>query len=362
MTPVKSLPNSIRAGIVGIVLTSAVGCGEAPPEPDLYAPFRQACVDALARPVDNTPKLVRGQDGWLFERAELAYIRAGRFWGPEAVTANPKAPPEHADPTPAILDFDRQLRARGIELLFVPLPAREEIYPESVLGAARLADLKRVPRVNPCLAEFLAVLAQQNVRVVDVTPLLLAHRNDNGKPVFLQSDPHLTPHAIELVAHQLASELRHRAWYDAAARQQMSQRRSTIDYAGPVWRTYEEATGESLGSERVPVRTIAATTSDGDRPLELRNPTSPVLVLGDSQARWWRPQQSSFTEQLSFELGFAVDLMMTSGGGANDARLELVRAAREDPATLDRLRTVVWYFSASPLANETDGWLKLPLP
>ncbi len=362
MNPAMPLAASTRAGVIGAILLGAVACGQAPPEPDLYPAFQQACVEALARPVDNTPKLVRGQDGWLFERAELAYIRAGRFWGPAAVTANPNAPPEHADPMPAILDFHRQLAARGIELLLVPLPAREEIYPASVLAPESLTGLGPTTRINPYLGEFLAELEQQGVMVVDVTPLLLAARSEGGQPLFLHSDPHLTPHAIELVSGELARELKRRRWYSATTRREMVERRSNIDYTGPVWRQYREATGEDLGSEQVAVRTVALTTPGGEQALGTRSPTSPVLVLGDSQTRWWRPQQSSFFEQLSFELGFPVDLMMTSGGGANDARLELVRAAREDPQTLDRLRAVVWYFSASPLATEADGWLELPLP
>lgn len=366
--PLGRLPMTALA----CALAVAVGCSQPPPPPsppaavaaapELYAPFRQACIDALARPVEGTPKLVHGLDGWLFERGELAYIRAGRFWGAAATAANPKAPPEHADPLPAIVDFNRQLAAHGIQLLFVPLPAREEIYPESVLAPELLAGLSAVPRINPLLAEFLAELAGHGIHVVDVTPLLLAHRDDRAQPLFLRSDPHLTPTAIEVVAQTIAAELERGSWYRAVPHEQLVESRTTIDYAGPEWRTIEKASGESLGSERVAVRTIARVTPHGTQALDLSNPSSPVLVLGDSQTRWWQPQHASFFEQLSFELGFPVDLMMTAGGGANDARLELVRAAREDPTTLDRLRAVVWYFSALPLANEADGWLELPLP
>src|SRR3954447_26690546 len=61
-----------------------------------------------------------GADGWLFFSGELRLLSLGRFWGAEAAKVSRAHKPELADPVPAILDFQQQLKARGIDLVVVP--------------------------------------------------------------------------------------------------------------------------------------------------------------------------------------------------------------------------------------------------
>src|SRR4051794_24966415 len=63
---------------------------------------------------------VAGLDQWLFLVSELRFLSCDTFWGPAAakVSRAPKA--DAADPMVAIVDFQKQLKARGIDLLLVP--------------------------------------------------------------------------------------------------------------------------------------------------------------------------------------------------------------------------------------------------
>src|SRR5213075_1188241 len=56
---------------------------------------------------------VAGADGWLFFGGELRLLSLGRFWGDDAAKVSRAHKPELADPVPAILDFQQQLKVRG---------------------------------------------------------------------------------------------------------------------------------------------------------------------------------------------------------------------------------------------------------
>src|SRR4051794_37337432 len=80
-----------------------------PADPHDLAAFRQDCA-ARAKAADDAGTMaVVGRDGWLFFADELRHLAVGRFWGADAVRANPVARPEYADPLPAIVDFKDQL-------------------------------------------------------------------------------------------------------------------------------------------------------------------------------------------------------------------------------------------------------------
>ena len=59
-------------------------------------------------------------------------MSVGQFWGDAAPRVSRASNPEFADPLPAILDFKAQLDRAGIELIFVPIPAKATIYPEMI--------------------------------------------------------------------------------------------------------------------------------------------------------------------------------------------------------------------------------------
>ena len=106
-------------------------------------------------------------DGWLFFAAEFRLLSLGRFWGDEAPKVSRSRKPELADPIPAIVDFQKQLKARGIELLVVPVPPKAAIYPEKIVPGFDV----RADDAAPLLRRFYEELRAAGIDVLDLTPL-----------------------------------------------------------------------------------------------------------------------------------------------------------------------------------------------
>ncbi len=86
---------------------------------------------SLARSAEQQGTMtVSGKEGWLFFGPELRFVSAGPFWGPAAAKVSRATKPEFADPLPAIVDFYRQLKKMGVELLMVPVPPKSVVYPD----------------------------------------------------------------------------------------------------------------------------------------------------------------------------------------------------------------------------------------
>jgi len=161
----------LRSVAAAILVLAACACSD--PNAELEENFHSTSAVMATQLVANSKKTVLGREGWVFVKGELEYLAAGSFVGDSAPAANPTAPPEHADPIPAILDFHRQLAERGIDLFVVPVPVRPAIYPEGVLGSEAFADREAIPNLDSPLIELITRLREQGLQVIDLAPLFL---------------------------------------------------------------------------------------------------------------------------------------------------------------------------------------------
>ncbi len=352
----------MRYRAIAVAILALAACAGNDQDPELEQDYRSACAVMATEQVANSRKIVLGREGWVLVNGELEYLAAGSFIGDNAPAANPIAPPEFADPIPAILDFYRQLAARGIDLLVVPVPVRPAIYPEAVLGSEPFANRKAIPNLDSPLQELVSALREQGVQVIDLAPRFLkTRRNPKHGPLYLHSETHWAPYGVSLAARAVAAEIKDTTWYEGFPKLELSQRWVEKTWTGGAYRALEKATGVAHDPDPVQTRRIIVKTASGSERLEMRHPDSPVVVIGDSHTIWWKRFQSSLPHQLAFELGFPVDLLSTKGGGANETRLNLVRHARSEPAYLEGKRVVIWCFSARAFTNTRKGWIPIPL-
>lgn len=304
-------------------------------------------------------KIVAGRDGFLFFRKEVEMAAGPGFLqrrlAGQRGTEDARTKGTPSDAPGVIVDFDRQLRARGIHLLFVPLPSKPFIYPEEVWpGYPASAG----PAWNRDRDAFKAKLADAGIDVLDVTDDLWQAKAQPGGMLFLKLDTHWTPRGLSVVADRLASHLK--PHLPDTGQLAFTTRAHSVTNFGDLLRMLEVSPQSGLFT---PQTVEIVLVFDHGRLAE-GNDSAPVLLLGDSFSNIYHRKElgwgvgSGLGEQLMLRLGFGVQVIAVNGGGATAVRETLA----QKPAALSRKKVVVWACSARDLFDESITWERVPLP
>jgi hypothetical protein len=294
-------------------------------------------------------------EGWLFFTAELRFLSLGSFWGEEAPKVSRSHKAELADPIPAIVDFQKQLKARGIDLLVVPVPPKAAIYPEKI-----------VPGFNggkddaaPVLHRFYEELRAAGIEVLDLTPVLIQNRDDKRGGVFCKTDSHWSGLGCTLAAQSIAEGIRAKLTAPPPRKEYVSEWKEAGingDLVGLL-----PPGSPKPGPEKIAVRSV---TEKGTGAAVSPDASSPILLLGDSHTLVFHDflaEHAGLVDQLAQELGFPPDLIGTRGSGATPVRVSLYRHSLKNPDYLAKKKVVVWCFAAREFTEATEGWAKIPI-
>jgi alginate O-acetyltransferase complex protein AlgJ len=318
--------------------------------------FRERCRDLGYRMQIEQMEVVRGIDGWLFLTKELVHIGKGVFWGERAKTAGMASNEAWRDPIPAILDFAEQLKKHGVQLILMPVPPKVVIYPDRLWRDARVPEERE--RLDAVHAEFYALLRKNGIDVLDLTPVFTAARQGEGEPLYCQTDSHWSGTGIQVAARAAVARIRERLKESDRSAVSMKATESRVTFSGDLVRLL----GASSESE---ARMLRRVTDAAGMPLS-PDEASGVLILADSHGLAFHAggdmhaEGAGLFEQVSFELGYPVDLIAVRGSGATPARINLLRKIQRDPGYLQRKKIVLWCFSAREF-TESDGWRIVPL-
>ena len=320
---------------------------------------QQKFTSQLAATVQNLEKqnaaAGAGEEGWLFFAGELRLLSRGQFWGEEAVKVSRARNPELANPIPAILDFQQQLKAQGIELVLVPVPPKASIYPEKIVPGFDL----RSDDPAPVLRQFYEELRAAGVDVLNLSPLLIQNREHQRGPVFCKTDSHWSGIGCVLAAQAIAEHVRRKLTAPPARKEYAANWKEvqiTGDLAGLL-----PPDARKPGAEKIAVQSVS---EKGTGAAVEPDPNSPLLLLGDSHTLVYRDflaERAGLADQLALELGFAPDLIGTRGSGATPVRINLYRRSLKDPGYLAKKKVVVWCFAAREFTEATEGWAKAPV-
>ena len=272
---------------------------------------------------------IEGVEGWRFLPAEIKHLLAGD------PSEDPKRPLE------AIVDFSEQLKALGVRLIVVPIPAKATVHPEFL--DSRLKE----ESVSAPEAGFYESLRAKGVEVLDLTPEF-ANARSKG-PVYCARDTHWNGSAIALAAHKLAEML-----------QGVIPKTLALEVSEePV-----EIQGD-LGGDKE--NSSCASCVHKARP-DAWNPTVRVrfsfwvtaMCLFFTMGVTCMPQARACPDQLAFELGAPVDVLGVRGSGATSARVSLARRARARSDYLTGKKVIIWCFGAREL-TQADAWKPVPL-
>lgn len=294
---------------------------------------RIALSDQL-RGLDRKGLLV-GPDGWLFlgEEADLLAPR-DRTSSPVRDSVQVSIP---EDRRRAILELRDQLASGGVELLFLPVPAKLAIYPERFIGG-ELADPP--VRLDDGARRFYRDLEAAGVNVVDLTDAFLARRVPNPDPLYVATDSHWSPRGCVVAAELLGQPIRDRLGRTAPAPRI------------PVFPTWIERAGDltpylprrQFPPDRIRLLSVPEPAAT-DR--ANRRPESRVLLIGDSNLEVYRDDRSGLGDHLESEIAEPVTVVAMQAGGANGARQALARR----PELLNARRIVIWVVSARLLVS-----------
>lgn len=345
--PVKPARNGI---LIALLLTA--GCSRA--EPGMTPDAFRSSVAALAEQAEGLT--VPGLDGWLFQANELRFVGHDRFWGPEAVSVSRASNPSTADPVPAIVGFHEGLKAKGVELVMVPVPAKTLVFPDKIVEGAP------VSRLDDSVQGFYEVLRTKGVNVLDLTETFLADRDGGERgPIYCRTDTHWAPRGCEVAAASIAKLIRDQGWLPEAGLAAGSLETSTRDIAGDL----VEGRGDpDAGRESLSIRPVGEATLESD-------PAGPVILMGDSHTLVFSDgllhgDRAGLADHLARELGASLDLSFRNkGSGATVVRTNLLRkqlqSSRAGSDYLGGKKVVVWCFAAREFSESTAGWRVLPV-
>ncbi|MBL9135657.1 MAG: hypothetical protein JNK85_07310 [Verrucomicrobiales bacterium] len=296
---------------------------------------------------DGGEKTLIGRDGWLFYKPGCDAL----------ISRAPHPSGTNQDPVRAIVAWRDALATRGIQLLVLPVPNKESIYPD------RLTSRNPPPPgvLSPVTRDLFARLKSSGVEVVDLFALFSESRKrgeDVSAPLYLAQDSHWSPAGLRMAAQAVAHRLVERGWV-SPGHHDFETEAAPIHRIGDMLlmlrsRALERrAQPESVACSKI----VDARTRHPCRD----DPQSEVLVLGDSFLRIFEsdePGAAGFLAHLAHELRRPIARLVADGGASTLVRQELFRR----PALLARKRVVIWQFVERDLRLGTEGWQAVPLP
>jgi hypothetical protein len=290
-------------------------------------------------------KALVGPGGWLFYQPGVSYLTQRARGGESTV--------EEAVGT--VTRFRDDLAARGIQLLLVPAPNKESVYPEQL---ARGATVPPTPIIGAETRSFLDHCQAAGVEVVDLFALYATARSSSETALYLEQDSHWTPAGMKLAMTAVAARILERGWL-APGTIRYYARPAPVQELGDIVRMLRSPpiearlTRQDIRTEQVVRRNTGALFAD--------DPSPEVLVLGDSFLRVFErdpPGQAGFVAHLALALGCPVGSIISDGGASTLVRQDLYRR----PKLLARARVVVWEFVERDIRLGTEGWQIVPLP
>ena len=318
---------------------------------------------SLARSAEQRGSMtVPGKEGWLFFGPELRFVSAGRFWGKAAAKVSRATKPEFADPLPVIIDFHRQLKKMGVELLLVPVPSKSVVYPDFLSDQLTISRENPPVRIDAETQAFYQLLRKEGIQVLDLTSFFLANRFHREGAPFCKQDTHWSGNGCVQAARKIREEIQGRPWLKAIPKSAYQTAWKSLPITGDLWKAPGE---KSLPREILSVRQVGTGSAGALKPVA-PDQKSPIILVGDSHnlvfhaGEDMHTRDAGLSDQLALELGFPVDLTAVRGSGATPARVNLLRRAQRDPNYWKKKKLVIWCFAAREF-TQSDGWKKVPL-
>lgn len=308
-------------------------------------------------------KAYAGRDGWLYYRSDFDHVVGRPFLDSSVMQRRTKlagsAKAPQPDPVKGVVHFRDQLAKRGIELIVMPMPLKPTVHPE-FLSTRYTANSKLLQ--NPSYEEFKLRLTNSGIAVFDPSDLLAAAKsNQPNQPLYLKTDTHWTPQAMESTAAKLAVFARETTTLQEPQPDLFTTAEKTIESLGDIATMFKLPAGQNtFPFEQVSLRQVLVGG-------QLWRPAADaeVLFLGDSFANIYSlepmgwGESAGFVEHLSLALGLPVDAITRNDGGSHATREMLAHEMKRGTDRLKGKKLVIWEFAARELSS--GDWKELTM-
>lgn len=247
---------------------------------------------------------------------------------------------------PALIDYDSQLRKRGIHLVVFPIPVKACIYPEKVAIDYRAED---GPAYPPGYLDWLSRVRAAGIDVLDITQLLWREKGDGTDPVYLPADVHWSYRGRAIACDALADHVL--PLLAGIPRMDFSTQPFTVDQEGDMahW------ISSGWGATEYPRIHYQCSRVVRNGAVYVAGDEAPVLILGDSFTAIGNSDGYGFANELMLRFHIPVQALGVMGDPLDLPRKMLMQR----PGALANKKVVIWEFSQRFLWTE---WNKMPLP
>ena len=237
-----------------------------------------------------------GFDGFLFPQFEMGIYNS---YDLSARTSFPAS-----TLLPALLDYDSQLRKRGIHLVLFPIPVKACIYPEKLAIDYRAED---GPAYPPGYPDWLSRARQAGIDVIDITQLLWRQKGSGADPVYLPADVHWSYRGRAIACDAVADHVRNRL--TGIPQMKFSTEPFTVDQEGDIahWISF------GWGASKFPRVQYQCSRVVRNGAVYVAGDEAPVLVLGDSFTAIGNSDGYGFANELMLRLHVPVQALAVMG-------------------------------------------------
>lgn len=310
-----------------------------------------------AEPLGNLQKILeglpedqmgfKGKGDWVFFRKSLEYMTAGDLSDQS----------KEKNPLPHLVEFQKYLAEHDINMLFVVIPTKADIYYEQLP-----TEMPSEPAVivNPYGRKFLKDAQEAGVEVIDVLPRLLEAKAGDAKAdedLYQHQDTHWTNRGLQIAAGLIAERVKQYAWYDELSGQKVdfTVEATTFSRQGDIVDKLPEA--DQGAYPPVTLQAEQVKTPDGNL-YKPNHRTAPLMLIGDSFTGVFELvdcKGAGVGAHVAAKTGLPVDIV-TSWGGGPLVRQKMLRGRQKD---LGHKRLVVYLMVARDLFNYAQSWTPL---
>lgn len=291
---------------------------------------------------------IEGKDGWLFFVKSLQYVLGGDI--------TRQAPEKN--PLPHLLSFKKYLDSLDINLLFVAVPNKEEVYFEKLLPESVMIPQNQY--INPFSRKFLHDIQNAGIEIIDLLPHFLKAKSEDSsftETVYQKQDTHWSYRGLQIAAKLIADRIKQYSWYDSyKEKTEYALNDTSFGRIGDIVDRLPES--RQIHYQPTELKAVQVKTTDG-APYKSLNSSAPLMLIGDSFTGVYESvdcKSAGVGAHIAANTGVPVDIITSWGGGP----LVRKKAMKARQNSLGNKRLVIYMMSARDLYNYSQNWERFP--